>query len=92
MKGILFSIFGGSLMSIVAMIIGAVLSKNKAKGWGVKIGKTMSRLARMKMGKKVWEKIEDKFTNFFIEFAKGLKTGADSDDKAEYDFEKKNKD
>jgi hypothetical protein len=91
MKSVLFYLFGGSLMSIVAMILGAVLSSKKAKKWGERVGKILTRFARLKVGKKVWEKIEDKFTNFFIEFAKGLKSGADSDDKTEYDFEKEKK-
>ena len=92
MKSALFYLFGGSIMSIVAIVLGTILSSKKAKKYGERIGKLLTRFARLKMGKKVWEKLEDKITSFFVEFAKGLKTGADSDDNVEYEFEKKKKD
>lgn len=68
------------VISAVTGLLVTLIKKGNFEKWGVFAGKTLSRFARLKIGKRKWEKMEDSFTIAIVTFAKGFKKGADLDD------------
>jgi hypothetical protein len=50
------------------------------EGWGIVVGKFLSKIGCAQIGKSNWEKVEDVLTVSVLSFAQGIKKGADWDD------------
>ncbi len=69
-----------ALIVFVVSVLTAWVKKGQFENWGKTVGKWLSKIGNLKMGKEKWEKIEDVITLSILSFAKGLKIGADEDD------------
>jgi len=69
-----------ALIGIVASLMTTWLKKGQFYNYGVAVGKWVSKIGSLRLGKETWEKIEDIFSTTFLSFADGVKDGADWDD------------
>ena len=81
MKDLLFPTGILILLSIISSLLLTWIKKGQFEKWGIKVGKLLSYLGNKELGKEQWEKIEDILTLAILSFAKGIKIGADNDDR-----------
>lgn len=74
------------IIGIVTFLFTSIIKKGQFENWGIVVGKGLSKFGNSRLGKTVWEKLEDIILVALITFVHGLKKGADSDDKI---FDKK---
>ena len=80
LKDLLTGAGGVAIASVIVMFIASWVKKGQFENWGITIGSALSKLGNAKLGKAVWEKLEDSITVAFVTFAQGIKKGADLDD------------
>lgn len=73
-------ILSGAGVSVFLFVLARVMPNEKLHDLGFKLGKAASLLGVSRLGKTIWEKIEDFFENSSTVFFAGLREGLDSDD------------
>lgn len=83
MEAVKETLVQGGIMMLVFFVISVItawVKKGQFEGWGKIVGRWLSKVGNVKLGKTAWEKIEDVLTLSILSFAKGVKLGADEDD------------
>lgn len=81
LQGIILSSAG---IGLIFLILGRILPNKKLYKLGISNGKFLTNQGRSKLGKTLWEKIEDFLENSMSVYLRGLRDGAN------YDNNKKN--
>ena len=67
-------------VTFLLFVVARILPNEKIKAAGVRVGRGLSLFGVGKLGKALWEKVEDFLENSSTVFLDGVKEGLDADD------------
>lgn len=69
-----------SALGLFGAILARWIPNEKLHGWGLKSGQFLDNFGSARVGKTMWEKIEDFLVNSVGEYLRGVKDGLDSNE------------